>query len=544
MKIALGQINQKAGDLVNNRKKIVNCVRSAKEQNADLVIFPEFAMIGGYCEDLLLNRDFIDKNYENIEIITTRSNLEDMCTLIGTVSNDKFEKDLIINTVSLFTKNTMTVVASKDILDDSDFNDSKYFKKSGFSNVFKIQDKNFACVIADDTGSILKNIEKASWLGVDIIAVFSCSAYYKGKTSEIRNMLKKSATEHNVAIIYINMVGAQDGFVFDGGSMYISKEGKFKAVLKSFEEELFVFDTNGSDIEEKETDLAKEMYDASVLGLKDYCLKNGFKKCVLGVSGGIDSGLTLAIAVDALGRENVLGVTMPSKYTSNETMQYSAEICNRLQVKMYTIPVSDMYDVYLKNFSPIFEGTKNDSTEENLQARIRSNILMSLSNKFGYLPLCTCNKSEDAVGYSTLYGDATGGYSVISDLLKKDVYLLAKYRNTLSEVIPNEIIKRAPTAELRENQKDSDSLPEYDILDDILEKIFDRNMTYKQIVESGVSNVTLDKVSRLIFTSEYKRRQSPLGTKITKTTFIKNIQFPITNGYLWKQQTVGDIDND
>jgi NAD+ synthase (glutamine-hydrolysing) len=202
-----------------------------------------------------------------------------------------------------------------------------------------------------------------------------------------------------------------------------------------------------------------------------------------------------------------------------------------------------MYHVYLKNFDKIFEGTNKDLTEENLQARIRSNILMSISNKFGYLPLCTCNKSEDAVGYSTLYGDATGGYSVISDLLKKDVYLLAQYRNTLSEVIPKEIIERAPTAELRENQKDSDCLPEYDILDDILEKIFDKNMTYKEIIDSGVPNDTLDKVSKLIFTSEYKRRQAPLGTKITKTTFIKNIQFPITNGYTWKQ-TTGDIDND
>lgn len=543
MKIALGQVNQTAGDLVNNRRKIVNCVRSAKKQNADLVIFPEFAMIGGYCEDLLLNRDFIDKNYENIEIITTRSNLEDMCTLIGTVSNDKFEKDLIINTVSLFTKNTMTVVASKDILDDSDFKDSKYFKRSGFSNVFKIQDKNFTCVMSDDADSMLRNIEKASWLGVDIIAVFSCSTYYKGKTVKTREILKQSAKEHNVDIIYINMVGAQDGFVFDGGSVYVSKEGKFKAILKSFEEELFVFDTEGNDVEEEEISIVKEMYDASVLGLKDYCLKNGFNKCILGVSGGIDSGLTLSIAVDALGRENVLGVTMPSQYTSNETMQYATEICKRLQVKMHTVPISDMYNVYLKNFDKIFEGTKNDSTEENLQARIRSNILMSLSNKFGYLPLCTCNKSEDAVGYSTLYGDATGGYSAISDLLKRDVYLLAQYRNTLSDVIPKEIIERAPTAELRENQKDSDCLPEYDVLDDILEKIFDKNMTYKQIIDSGVANDILDKVSKLIFASEYKRRQSPLGTKITKTTFIKNVQFPITNGYIWKQ-TIGDIDND
>ncbi len=545
MKIAIAQVNQKAGDIKGNRRKIVDYVRSAKKQNADLVIFPEFAMIGGYVEDLLLNKNFIDKNYENIEIITTRSDLDSMITLIGTVSNDKFEKEHIINTVSMFTKNTMKVVASKDILDDSDFKDSKYFKRSGFSNVFKIHDKNFACVIADSPVSVLKNVEKASWLGVDVIAVFSCSSYYKGKTAHIREILKKAAKEYNVDIAYVNMAGAQDGFVFDGGSFYVAKEGVFKALLKNFEEELRVFDTDGKNVEENEENIAKEMYDASVLGLKDYCVKNGFKKCTFGVSGGIDSALTLAIAVDALGAENVIAVFMPSEHTSDESIQYAGELCARFGVKMHTISINDIYNSYLKNFEKIFEGANKDLTEENIQARIRNNILMSLSNKFGYISLCTCNKSEDAVGYSTLYGDAGGGYAPISDLLKKEVYLLAKYVNKTagSELIPEEIIKRVPTAELKPGQKDSDSLPEYNVLDDILEKIFYKNMKYQEIIDSGVSKEELDKVSSLIFCSEYKRRQAPVGTKVSRAAFLKNTQFPITNGYIW-EHTSGDIDKE
>lgn len=545
MKIAIAQVNQNAGDLINNRQKIVNCVRYARKYNADLVVFPEFAMVGPYADDLLLNRDFIDKNYENIEIITTRSDLDDMSTLIGTVSNDKFDNNLIINTVSLFSHNTMKVVASKDILDDCDFKDSKYFKKSGFSNVFKICDKNIACVIADDADSMYKNIEKASWLGVDLIAVISCSSYYKGKTSQIRALFKKSAKDFNVDLLYVNMAGAHDGYVFDGGSFYVAKNGGFKAILKSFEEEIVIFDTDNEDIEEKETNVLKEVYDASVLGLRDYCIKNGFKKCVLGVSGGIDSALTLAIAVDAVGKENVLAVLMPSEHTSKQTEEYAAELCKRFEVKMDIVGIKDIYNSYIRSFENIFKDNRKDLTEENIQARIRSNILLAISNKQGYICLCTCNKSEDAVGYSTLYGDAAGGYSAISDLLKKDVYLLSEYKNSISgsEVIPKEIIDREPTAELRAGQKDSDSLPEYKILDDILEKMLDKKMTYKQIVDSGVSSEILDKVAKLFFSSEYKRRQSPVGTKITKSAFSKNIQLPVTNGYIWKNST-GDIDND
>ena len=371
--------------------------------------------------------------------------------------------------------------------------------------------------------------------------MLSCSPYYKGKIEVIKNTIKNSATENSVDVAYVNMLGGNDGYVFDGQSLYVDKTGNFKAVGNFLEEGLTVFDTDGANVDDKQIDKNKELYDVLTLGLRDYIEKNNFKKCALGISGGIDSALTLAIAVDAIGAENVLGVLMPSKYTSKESIDCSLELCNNLKVQTKTIHINDIYDVYINQLTPFFEGKGKDLTEENLQARIRSNILMALSNKFGYFILCTCNKSEDAVGYSTLYGDATGGYSVIGDLLKKEVYDLSKYRNTISNVIPEFIINRAPTAELRENQKDSDSLPEYDILDDILIKILDNKMTYSQIIESGVEKEVLDKVWKLLCVSEYKRRQSPIGTKVSKSAFLRDIILPISNGYVWKPMREKDL---
>lgn len=538
MKIALAQINQSVGKIEENRIKIFDFAKKAKEQNADIIVFPEFAVTGGYSNDLFNNRDFIISEFKATEVMTSHI---PMNAISGVISNDKLNQN-ITNAVAFFSdSNSMKVVASKYNLNDGSFNDLKYFKFSGFSNVFKFCDKNIACVVADSADSVAKNIEKASWLGIDIAIVLSCSPYYKGKLEEIKNIIKNSATENSVDVAYVNMLGGNDGYVFDGQSLYADKNGNFKAIGNFLEEGLTIFDTDGPNIENKQNNEIKELYDISVLGLRDYIKKNNFKKCALGISGGIDSALTLAIAVDAIGADNVLGVLMPSKYTSKESIDCSLELCKNLNVQTKTIPINDIYDVYIKQLNPLFEGKQKDLTEENLQARIRSNILMALSNKFGYFILCTGNKSEDAVGYSTLYGDAAGGYSPISDLLKKEVYELSKYRNTVSNVIPEFIITRPPTAELRENQKDSDSLPEYDILDDILTKILDKKMTYSQITESGVKEEVLNKVWKLISISEYKRRQSPIGTKVSKSAFLRDIELPISNGYVWKPMREKDL---
>lgn len=538
MKIALAQVNQTVGKIKENTDKILKFAQDAKDQNADLIVFPEFSVVGGFCNDLFLFNDFIIENCKSMEFITSAAKIN---ILAGVVTKDKFNQNYI-DAVALFSdKDHMTVVSAKEFLNDAEFNDKKYFNSTGFSNVFKLNNKNIACIIADSQVSIEKNIEKASWLGIDIVILLSCSVYYKGKTEKIRNLLKFLAKENSLDIAYVNMVGAHDGYVFDGGSLYVNKNGEIKALAETFKEELIVFDTEGSSVAEKETNQIKELYDASVLGLRDYIEKNKFKKCAFGISGGIDSALTLAIAVDAIGSDNVLGVLMPSKYTSKESIDYSLELCKNLNVQTKTIPINDIYNVYINQLTPFFDGKSKDLTEENLQARIRSNILMSLSNKFGYFILCTCNKSEDAVGYSTLYGDATGGYSPISDLYKKEVYELSKYRNTISKAIPEFIITRPPTAELRENQKDSDSLPEYDILDDILVKILDKKMTYSQIIESGVKEEVLNKVWKLLSVSEYKRRQSPIGTKLSPSAFLRDINFPISNGYVWKPMREKDL---
>lgn len=531
MKIALAQVNQTVGNIKENMFKILSFAKEAKAKDVDLVIFPEFALTGGFCNDLFLNKDFLDENSKAMEIITSNTQIN---IIAGVVTKDKFKQNYV-NAVAIFhDRNLMSVVASKEILNDAQFNDKKYFNVPGFMNVFKLNDKNFACFIADSKDSIEQSMEKASWMGADIVVLLNCSVYYKEKAKEIRVLLKNLAQEKSLDIAYINMVGSYDGYLFDGGSLYVNKKGEFKAQALQFEEDLVIFDTDGKSISENKIDENKQLYDALVFALKDYLYKNNFKKCVLGISGGIDSALVAALASDAIGAQNVLGVLMPSKYTSEDSIKYSLELCKNLKIENKSIPINDMYNTYISNLNPFFENKEKDLTEENLQARIRSNVLMALSNKFGYFVLCTGNKSEDAVGYSTLYGDATGGYAPISDLLKKEVYELAKYRNSISEVIPDFIINRPPTAELRDNQKDSDSLPEYDILDDILIKILDNKMTYSQIIDSGIKKDVLDKVWKLLSKSEYKRRQSPIGTKVSKSAFLKDINLPVSNGYVWK----------
>ena len=534
MKIALAQINQTIGNIEKNIDKIKVFINKAKEQNADILVLPEFAVTGGYCNNLFNNKDFIAAQNNAIDSIKQCS----IPVVLGVLSKDNDNN--LKNSVVLLGKENKTL-SCKYTLNDSCFNDLKYFKHSHVFNTFNICGKKIGCVIADSNKSISETIKRIFDFSVDIVIVLSCSPYHKNKIEETKNIIKISAIENHVDVAYVNMLGGNDGYVFDGQSLYVDKNGNFKAIGKFLEEGLTIFDTDGPNVENKQNNDVKELYDILVLGLRDYIKKNNFKKCAFGISGGIDSALTLAIAVDAIGGDNVLGVLMPSRYTSKESIDCALELCKNLNVQTKTVPINDMYEVYIKQLSPLFEGKQKDLTEENLQARIRSNILMALSNKFGYFILCTCNKSEDAVGYSTLYGDATGGYSPIADLLKKEVYELSKYRNTISNVIPEFIITRPPTAELRENQKDSDSLPEYDILDDILIKILDKKMTYSQIIESGVKEEVLNKIWKLLSTSEYKRRQSPVGTKVSKSAFLRDVELPISNGYVWTPMREKDL---
>lgn len=456
MKIAFAKINQTVGDITGNTKKVLQYIKSANLKKCDLIVFPKFAIRGGYCGYLEKNKNFVEEIEQSEKSICE---LKKSCLVCG-------------------------------------------FRQVNIKNISVISDY---------------------------------SPYYEGKIEEIKNKIRLSAIKNKKDYIYLNMLGGHDGYVFDGLALYADKNGNFKLIDSSFDEKMIVLDTDKSSIECEVIDREKELYDALVFGFKDYMRKCGFKKAVLGISGGIDSALTAAIAADALGAKNVLGVLMPSKYTSKDSNKYALELCKNLKIETKTVPIEKLYKSYMKEFSSVFKDKPKDLTEENLQARIRSNILMALSNKFGYIVLCTGNKSEDAVGYSTLYGDTSGGYAPISDLLKKDVYALARYRNKIKKVIPDFIIDRAPTAELRENQKDSDSLPEYDILDDILEKFLDKNMSYEEILNTGVSSKVLDKVWKLIKSSEYKRRQSPVGTKVSRSAFLREVKFPLVNGYVWKK---------
>jgi len=500
MKIALAQTNQIVADIENNKNKIIAFADKAYNNGAEVVVFANNSLQGGNIESLSLINGF----YKMLD-----------CAL------DEIKQTVSIPLILTANKNRKNIPV---LIKNNNIEEIE-------NKVITINNNKFYFVIFDDVKDFEKLYEDKNISFTDNLVILSCSFYYKGKTKYIRNFIKKFAKEKAVNIFYVNMAGAQDGCVYDGGSFSVLKSGNINNIAKLFDEDFLLTDTNVDNNLEYKTDLQEEMYKALVLGLKDYCVKNGFTKVALGVSGGIDSALVAAIAADAVGSDNVLGVLMPSKYTSKESVVYAKDLCNRLKIKYEIVSIENLYNSYINECSPVFKNTKKDLTEENLQARIRANILMAFSNKFGYFILCTCNKSEDAVGYSTLYGDMAGGYSVVGDLLKKDVYALANYRNSISDVIPEEIIKRAPTAELRENQKDSDSLPEYDILDDILEKILEKQMSYDEILNSGIEETTLIKVYKLLFGSEYKRRVSPISTKITETSFYKDIKFPMTNKY-------------
>ena len=500
MKIALAQTNQIVGDIQNNKNKIISFATKAYQQGAEVIVFANNSLSGGNIQSLSILKDF----YKTLNTATEEIKQTVLLPLILTTNKNN---------------KSIPVVIQNNNVEEID------------NKIITINNNKFYCIVIDNTENFTKLYDDKNISEANNIVISSCSLYYKNKNEYVRKFLQNFAKEKSVNVFYVNMAGAQDGCVYDGGSFCVLKNGNINNIAKLFDEDLLIVDTNIDNNITVKTDLQKEMYDALVLGLKDYCAKNGFKKVALGVSGGIDSALVAAIAADALGSENVLGVLMPSQYTSNESVVYAKDLCNRLKIKYEIVPIKNIYDVYIKECSPVFNNTKKDLTEENLQARIRANILMSFSNKFGYFILCTCNKSEDAVGYSTLYGDMAGGYSVVGDLLKKDVYMLSNYRNSISNVIPEEIIKRAPTAELRENQQDSDSLPEYDILDDILEKILEKQISYEEILNSGVNEETLIKVYKLLFSTEYKRRMSPISTKVTTTSFMKDIIFPMTNKY-------------
>jgi NAD+ synthase (glutamine-hydrolysing) len=553
VRIASAQINTTVGDLAGNRDKIIQYINFARDKQADIVCFPELAVTGYPPEDLLLKPKFVEDNLNAIEQIAKAS--QDIISVVGYV--DKKDKNLY-NAAAVISDGRIKNFYHKILLPNYGvFDEKRYFAAGATQGIFEASGVIFAVNICEDIwheeGPFLRQVEA----GAKLILNINASPYYAGKVSQREKLITGQARSKEAVIVYTNLVGGQDELVFDGQSMVVSQNGSIITRGAAFREELIFTDIEvpvslenknktvihvaSSFVHEEKTELpkkdfeslkpAEEIYKALVLGLKDYVVKNRFKKVVVGLSGGIDSSLVATIAVDALGRDNVTGIFMSSRYSSQESEVDAQLVAKNLGIEFKSISIEHIYKMYLLFFESHFVGLSRDITEENIQARIRGNVLMAFSNKFGWLVLTTGNKSELSTGYATLYGDMAGGFAVIKDVPKTIVYDLVRYRNSLREIIPERVLLKEPTAELRPNQKDSDSLPPYDLLDPILKAYVEEDKSLKEIVDQGFDADVVKKVIELVDKSEYKRRQSPPGIKITPKAFGRDRRMPITNKY-------------
>ena len=535
LKIALAQINTIVGDLSGNSEKILFCINQSLKQDADLVVFPELAVTGYPPEDLLLKPYFIKDNIRCLKAIARATN--DIIAIVGFVDSDK---NGIYNSAAILNNGKIEYVYRKINLPNYGvFDEKRYFTPGRENILFKAGDVAFCVNICEDiwrpVNIATKKILEKSQLLINI----SASPYYLGKAKERQAILSQKAKKFKVSTVYCNLVGAQDELVFDGRSLVLDSGGEIIQEAKAFDEDLLIVDLplgrkrKSSSKKKRPIDKVEEVYLALLLGVRDYVKKNNFKKVAIGLSGGIDSALVASIAVEALGKANVLAVSMPSKYSSMETQSDAQRLARNLGIRFANVPIDGVFDAYNDALSAHFTGMPEDITEENIQARIRGNILMAFSNKFGYLVLNTGNKSETSVGYCTLYGDMAGGFAVIKDVPKKLVYELAVFINKRKgkEIIPATIIKRPPSAELRPDQKDQDSLPPYDLLDDIVSLYIENDKSLGDIVKKLGNKDIVSKVLRMVDANEYKRRQAPPGIKITPRSFGKDRRMPITNKF-------------
>ena len=563
LKLAIAQLNLSVGDFEGNSKKIIDHINLSFSKKCDVVIFPELAVCGYPPEDLLLKPHFIKENEIYIKKIAKKT--PKILTLIGLAHREN--GSLYNSCAVIYNKKIYSYYHKKLLPNYAVFDEKRYFEEGKEHFIIKYADAFIGVNICEDIwhkeGPF--SLQRAS--GTELIINISASPYYKGKIKVRRNILAERSKESGGYLAYCNLVGGQDELVFDGGSLVLGPKGKVVSQGYQFKEDFLLVDLDLKRVKKKSKftfynmlptiDIPfkkvnrrtaiknrivrplkeeEEVYEALKLGLADYVNKNHFKKVVVGLSGGIDSALCATLAVDALGKENVTAVTMPSHFTSFGTLNDAIAMAKKLKVDFYLIPIDSLYGAYLDSLKGIFAGRKQDSTEENIQARIRGNILMAISNKFGYLLLTTGNKSETSVGYCTLYGDLAGGFAALKDVPKTLVYKLAKYRNSLGgkNIIPSSIIKRAPSAELKKNQRDQDALPPYDILDKILKLYVEEDKSLKQIIKSGFNKGLVKEVINMVDKNEYKRRQSPPGIRITPKAFGKDRRMPISNQYTVK----------
>ena len=538
--IIIGQLNFTVGDIENNTKKIIGAIKEGDEKyGADIIIFPELSISSYPPEDLLLRPAF--NNSINIALEKIKIETKNIQVILG-YPLKKDEK--LYNACSLIHNKEIKQTYYKQCLPNYGvFDEKRYFLPGSDACLFEVNGVTAALSICEDIWAS-KPITDAAAANAKILFNINASPYDKNKNSEREKIISKRALESNMHIVYVNLVGGQDELVFDGNSMVFDKNGEVVFRAAEFKEGLYeaYINTEQKKIKsklKKESDLnlikEESIYNGLVLGVKDYVRKNNFQGVIIGLSGGIDSALTLCIAVDALGPENVEALIMPSRYTAKMSIDDACSLAKKLKVSYEIISIEPPFTAFLQALKPIFKKSPIDTTEENIQARCRGILLMAISNKYNKLVLTTGNKSEMSVGYATLYGDMAGGYSPLKDVWKTLVYQLAKWRNQNKIIIPENIINRPPTAELRDNQFDQDTLPDYEILDPILEQYIELNKPPEEIIKDGFDEEIVYKIINLVDKNEYKRRQAAPGVKITKKAFGKDRRYPISSGYIEKK---------
>ena len=556
VKIAIAQINCIVGDLAGNAAKILEYCEKARAAGADLLITPELALCGYPPEDLLLRDGFYRECAVALERMAGK-----VAGITLVVGHPHLDDGRRYNAASVVRDQRIVATYHKHTLPNyTVFDEERYFEPGDRACVFDIGEVRFGLNICEDTWGPLGpltvrpddakvqvgiNICADAWeakapraardAGAQVLLVLNASPYHMRKQESRYDVMRERVRETGMPLVYANLVGGQDELVFDGGSFVLDRQGERVCELPLFEEALgIVTVVDGqpqAGVIAPQESAEAEVYKALVLGVRDYVGKNGFPGAIVGLSGGVDSALTLCIACDALGAERVRAVMMPSQYTAQMSLDDSRELARKLRVRYEEIPIRPVFDSFLGLLAKEFAGRPVDTTEENLQARIRGTLLMALSNKFGSIVLTTGNKSEMAVGYATLYGDMAGGFAVIKDILKTLVYRLCSYRNSLERVIPERVLTRAPSAELRPDQTDQDSLPPYDLLDAIISGYMENDLSPAEIIEQGFDAKEVTRVVEMIHRSEYKRRQAPIGIRITHRGFGKDWRYPITSRY-------------
>lgn len=536
MKIALAQLNYHIGNFESNTEKIISAIEKSRKENVDLVVFSELAICGYPPKDLLERKDFIEKT--NAALQKVAEACTDIAAVVGGPSiNPNPKGKNLYNSAYFIVDGKIESIKNKTLLPNYDiFDEYRYFQPNTEFSLVELKGKKIAITICEDlwekqpvdnnfAKSELYNIspmEELSKLNPDFVVNIAASPFSYNQQDHRTNILKSAAENYQLPVFYVNQIGAHTELIFDGDSLVMNSKGEVACRLKYFEEDYQIVDLDQVEnlkVEQNEEDYIEKIHDALVLGLKDYFGKMGFKQATLGLSGGIDSAVTVVLAERALGKENVRVLLMPSEFSSDHSVKDAVDLAENLGIQYEIVAIQDIFSEFQKSLAPLFGDLPFNVAEENIQARIRGTLVMGLSNKFGHILLNTSNKSEAAVGYGTLYGDMNGGLSVLGDVYKTDVFKMAWFINKDQEIIPVNTIVKPPSAELRPDQKDSDSLPDYDILDGILYRYIEKNMSSEEIIADGFDKNTVEKAIRLVNMNEYKRFQTPPILRVSSKAF-------------------------